>query len=160
MSRFKNSHLYVSLLRALLSSCHLLLCLLIMCEQKQSKRPALGTRNSQPFLSPCDLSGRQIQSKQGFVGIVYKYVIKVCWLTCNAFVLNLSHHPCFSSCNLPKGKAVLTCLFLKGAQISTQRPFSANECDCKESTTECKHFLFVSPRQKEGLCLIHPCWKV
>lgn len=44
--RFKNSHLYVSLLRALLSSCHLLLCLLIMCEQKQSKRPSLGTRNT------------------------------------------------------------------------------------------------------------------
>lgn len=122
MSRFKNSHLYISLPRTLLSSCHLLLCLLIMCEQKHSIHSALGTRNHcKSFLSPCGLSGRQIQSKHEFLGIYYKYIM---WLNCacspamDLYSLSL-RTPIFPAVIFPKGRPAHWALFKRRANLNT-----------------------------------------
>lgn len=122
MSRFKNSHLYISLPRTLLSSCCLLLCLLIMCEQKHSIHSALGTRNHcKSFLSPWGLSGRQIQSKHEFLGIYYKYIM---WLNCagspamDLYSLSL-RTPIFPTVIFPKGRPAHWALFKRQANLNT-----------------------------------------
>lgn len=64
----------------------------------------------------------------------YKYIM---WLKCAGSpavdLYSLSRNPHFSSHNLPKGKALLTGLFLKGVQISTPQPFNATNVIVKRA---------------------------
>lgn len=122
MSRFKNSHLYIGPPLNSFEQLHLLLCLLIMCEQKHGIHSALGTRNHcKSFLSPCGLSGRQIQSKHEFLGIYYKYIM---WLNCagspamDLYSLSL-RTPIFPAVIFPKGKPAHWALFKRRANLNT-----------------------------------------